>query len=177
MADLTVFTGCNHICVVTGDLDRAIRAWSERYGIGPWGVWTKDPSNSEAEMNGRRVEFSMRVALASLSPTFRLELIQPLDGPSPYAESLERHRGADHVHHVRLDVAEYASARDRLAGLGNEIVFDAWFDGIDDGAGRAHATYFATDDELGLTLEIADLPPGFTMPEPERIHTIGKEQP
>lgn len=172
-----MFTGCNHICVVTGDLDRAVRAWNDRYGVGPWSIWTKDPSNSDGELRGDVVAFSMRVALASLSPTFRLELIQPLDGPSPYAESLERHGGADHVHHVRLDVADYETARDRLVDLGNEVVFDAWFDGIDEDAGRAHATYFSTDGELGLTLELADLPPGFAMPEPERVHTTGKEQP
>jgi methylmalonyl-CoA/ethylmalonyl-CoA epimerase len=172
---IAVFTGANHLCVVTGDLDRAIRAWADRYGVGPWSVWTKDPSNMTATVEGRLADFAIRVALCSLSPTFRLELIQPLDDRSPYAASLARHGGADHVHHLRLDVDDYGDARDRLVGLGNDVLLDAGFDGapgIDD---TVRATYFGTEDELGLTLEIADVPSGFVMPEPERVHPTPQE--
>ena len=95
-------------------------------------------------------EFAMRVALRSLSPTFRLELIQPLDEPSPYAGSLARHGGLDHVHHLRLDVADYDDARDRLVGLGNEVSSTRGSTGPTREAGRVHATYFATDAELGV---------------------------
>jgi catechol 2,3-dioxygenase-like lactoylglutathione lyase family enzyme len=154
-----VFTGLNHVCVVTGDLDRAVHTWSDRYGVGPWKLWTKDPSNMSAA-------FAMRVALCNVSPTARIELIQPLDDESPYAESLARHGGADHVHHVRFDVADYAQVRERLVGLGLDIVLDAAFAGIDS---TVTATYFSTEDDLGFLLEIADVPENFAMPEPELI--------
>jgi methylmalonyl-CoA/ethylmalonyl-CoA epimerase len=170
-----VFTGVNHVCVVTGDLDRAVRAWADRYGVGPWSVWTKDSSNMEATVEGRPVDFAMRVALCSLSATFRLELIQPLDDRSPYAASLERHGGADHLHHLRLDVEDYTSARDRLAALGDEILLDATFDGAPGVDDTVRATYFTTEGELGFTLEIADVPIGFAMPEPECIHPTPQE--
>ena len=92
----------------------------------------------------------MRAALCTLSPGFRLELIQPLAGRSPYSESLERHGGRDHVHHLRLDVADYAAASEHLRARG-----------LDDPARcvvrrragpepRLRATYFDTEDELGV---------------------------
>ena len=112
------FTGVNHICVATGDIDRAVRVWSGRYGIGPWRLWTKDSTNMSAEVHGRPTDFAMRVALCSLSSGTRIEIIEPLDDRSPYADSLARHGGADHVHHVRLDVEDYAETRAELIGLG-----------------------------------------------------------
>jgi methylmalonyl-CoA/ethylmalonyl-CoA epimerase len=123
------FTGVNHLCVVTADLDAAVRAWSDGYGIGPWAIYTKDASNMSAEVDGAPEPFAMRAALCSLSPGFRLELIEPLEGRSPYSESLERHGGRDHVHHLRLDVADYGAASGHLAARGLDIPLDAWFDG------------------------------------------------
>jgi len=155
-----VFAGFNHVCIVTGDLDRAVRTWSDRYGVGPWKLWTKDPSNMSAE-------FAMRVALCNLSPTARIELIQPLDEASPYAASLARHNGADHVHHLRFEVDDYADARGRLVGLGLDVVFDAAFAGVDS---SLTATYFSTENDLGFLLEIADAPGNFAMPEPELVY-------
>ncbi len=166
----TLFTGANHVCVVTRDLDRAVRAWADRYGIGPWQIWTKDDSNMSAVVDGRARAFAMRVALCSLPSGFRLELIQPLDGRGPYAKSLARHEGCDHVHHLRLDVADYGVARERLVNAGRGVRLDASFDGAPGVESRVTATYLDTEDELGVLLEIADVPPGFAMPEPERTY-------
>jgi catechol 2,3-dioxygenase-like lactoylglutathione lyase family enzyme len=162
------FTGLNHICIATRDLDRAVAIWFDRYGIGPWRIWTKDASNMRSVP-----EFAMRVALAELSPTTRIELIQPLDERSPYAQSLERHCGADHVHHIRFDVDDYVAARTRLADLGLEPLIDADFAGADGIESRVRATYFSTEHELGFLLEIADVPDGFAMPPPESAYPKG----
>lgn len=164
------FTGVNHICVATHDLDRAVRVWSDRYGVGPWRLWTKDASNMSATVEGEPVEFAMRVALCSLSPTVRLEIIQPLDERSPYAQSLARHAGVDHIHHVRLDVDDYADAREHLVALGLEPVLDATFTGGPGVSSVVTATYLQTEAELGFLLEIGDVPAGFAMPEPDSIH-------
>jgi methylmalonyl-CoA/ethylmalonyl-CoA epimerase len=164
------FTGVNHICVATHDIERAVRVWSDRYGVGPWQLWTKDASNMTAAVDGRPCEFAMRVALCNLSPTSRLELIQPLDDRSPYAHSLQRHGGADHLHHVRLDVDDYAGAREQLVGLGLEPVLDAIFAGAPGVSSHVTATYLATETELGFLLELGDVPEGFAMPEPESIY-------
>ena len=170
------FTGVDHLCVVTADLDAAVRAWSDGYGIGPWAIYTKDASNMSAEVDGAPEPFAMRAALCSLSPGFRLELIEPLEGRSPYSESLERHGGRDHVHHLRLEVADYGAASGHLAARGLEVPLDAWFDGAPAPEPRLRATYFDTTDELGVMLEIADVPPGFAMPEPDAVYPPPAEE-
>jgi catechol 2,3-dioxygenase-like lactoylglutathione lyase family enzyme len=163
-----MLTGLNHVCVVTGDLDRAIRVWADRYGVGPWGVWTKDASNMTAAVEGRPTEFAMRVALASLPSGVRIELIQPLDDGSPYAESLTRHGGADHIHHLRFDVDDYDAAAARLRGdLGLGTILHAQFAGLD---GSFTGTYFDTESELGFVMEIGGAPEGFAMPPAEDVY-------
>lgn len=171
------FTGINHICIATHDLDRAVGVWSSRYGVGPWQLWTKDASNMSAAVHGAPTDFAMRVALCSLSPTTRVEIIQPLDELSPYAHSLARHAGADHIHHVRLDVDDFAGTRTRLRGLGLDTVLDATFEGAPGVDSVVTATYLATEPDLGFLLEIGDVPPGFSMPAPERVYPDEKELP
>jgi Glyoxalase/Bleomycin resistance protein/Dioxygenase superfamily len=165
-----LFTGANHLCVVTADIDRAVRVWSDRYGLGPWDIWTKDRSNMSAAVDGEPAEYAMRAAMCRVSPTFRIELIQPLDDRSPYARSLEQHRGVDHLHHVRLDVADYEAARSHLAGVGVRVAADEEFAGAPDVTGRFRATYLATQADLGFLLQIGEAPQGFEMPEPDAVY-------
>lgn len=163
-----MLTGLNHVCVVSADLDRAIRIWADRYGVGPWGVWTKDASNMTAAVEGHPTEFAMRVALASLPSGVRIELIQPLDDRSPYAQSLVRHGGADHVHHLRFDVDDYDTAAAGLRDdLGLHTILHAQFAGLQ---GSFTGTYFDTESDLGFVMEIGGAPEGFAMPPPEDVY-------
>lgn len=164
-----MLTGLNHVCIATTDLDRAVTNWS-RLGVGPWGIWTKDASNMKASVDGVPTDFAFRVALATLPSGARVEIIQPLDDRSPYAQSLARNGGADHVHHVRFDVEDYDAAAERLRGLGVDEPLHAEFAGAPGEEGAFVGTYFATDDHLGLVVEIGHAPPGFAMPEPERVY-------
>jgi catechol 2,3-dioxygenase-like lactoylglutathione lyase family enzyme len=165
-----IFAGVNHICVVTRDLDRSVRLWSDRYGVGPWSLYTKDDGNMSALVDGVPTAFAMRVALCRLTPTFRLELIQPLDGRSPYAASLAEHGGADHVHHVRFEVDDYEHAGERLDRLGLGRMLEAEFAGAPGVESRFVGTYYDTRDELGFVVEIGHMPAGFAMPEPELVY-------
>lgn len=129
-------------------------------------------------LDGHPVQFAFRVALAQLSPSARIEIIQPLDGRSPYAESLERHRGADHVHQIRLDVADFAASRDALSGeLGLEAFMTAQFDGVPGSRAKLECAYFDTDSDLGFVTEIVGADAGFAMPEPEAIYPAGPTDP
>jgi methylmalonyl-CoA/ethylmalonyl-CoA epimerase len=164
------FTGINHLGVVTADLDRAVRTWSDRYGIGPWRMYRYDSSNMSAEVDGEPVEFEMRVGLCQLDNA-RIELLQPLDDRGPYAHSLAAHGGADHIHHVRFDVASHDDSAGRLRDLGAREIFHAAFHAArGGGSSPLTATYFATDSELGFTTEIVAVPEDFAMPEPELVY-------
>ena len=167
-----LFTGINHLCVVTGDLERALSVWSHRYGMGPWDIWIKDASNMSSVVDGERREYAMRAAMCQVSPTFRVELIEPLDEHGPYAEALARHDGRDHVHHIRFEVADYEAARAHLEELGLGVATDEEFAGAPGVESRFRATYFDTEEELGFVLQIGQAPPGFELPSPDNVHPV-----
>jgi hypothetical protein len=169
-----LFSGINHICVVTGDIDRAVRTWSDKYGMGPWNLYTKDSSNMSAKVFGKAVDFGMRVGLCQVSPTFRMEIIQPLDDRSPYAMSLRQHGGADHIHHVRMEVKSYGSALERLGELVHEKPLEARFAGAPGVEGAFEGVYFSTEPDLGFILEVGHAPEGFAMPPPEEVYPAPK---
>jgi methylmalonyl-CoA/ethylmalonyl-CoA epimerase len=171
----SLFTGANHIGIVTRDLDRAVRAWWDRYGVGPWRVYRYDASNMSVLLDGRPAEYEMRVALAQLGPGMRVEIIQPLDERGPYAESLAQHGDADHLHHMRLDVADFDDAYARLQEMGLPTRMHATFAGAEPGGPRVTAAYLGAEAELGFTLEIVGMPEGFSMPEPEYLHPADAE--
>jgi catechol 2,3-dioxygenase-like lactoylglutathione lyase family enzyme len=165
-----VFTGINHICITTRDIDRAVRIWADRYGVGPWRLYTFDPSTMSVSVDGEAIEFGMRVALCQFGPATRVEIIQPLDDDrSPYAKSLNAHDGADHVHHIRLDVDNYEGSLEQLDGLGIQRSLSGRYGGEDPGI-RSWATYLATEADLGFTAEVAYMPPGWTMAEPDYVY-------
>jgi hypothetical protein len=47
---------------------------------------------------------------------------------------------------------------------------DATFTGAPGVSSVVTATYLATEPDLGFLVEIGDVPPGFSMPEPERVY-------
>jgi catechol 2,3-dioxygenase-like lactoylglutathione lyase family enzyme len=166
----TLFTGINHICVATNDIERAVRLWWQKYGVGPWALYSYDASNMSAIVDGRPTDFRMRVALCGLSATFRIELIQPLDDRSPYAKSLAEHHGADHIHHVRLEVDDYEGVRGQLLAHGLPALLEAGFSGAPGSDARFVGSYHATGADLGFVVEIARAEPKFAMPEPELVY-------
>jgi hypothetical protein len=136
-------TGIRQVGFVTGDLDAAIRAWSGRYGVGPWRVREFGAGNLD---DPSPAPFAMRLATTRLGE-IDLELIQPLDEDSAYARSLRRHRGADHIHHLLCETAGFAAG---LAGFARAGVSETM-------AGTAYGTrfvYFDTESELGTALEL-----------------------
>jgi len=163
-------TGINHVCVVTRDLDRVVRVWCDKYGVGPWRIYRYDGSNMRAAVDGEPRDFAMRAALAQLGAGSRIEVIQPLDEASPYAESLRAHGEADHLHHLRLDVERYDQATAAAGDAGVEVKMNAEFASGGDDEQTFKATYLDTEADLGFLLELGEAPEGFTMPSPESLY-------
>ncbi len=84
--------------VVVRDLDEAVRRWGEYLGIGPWTAYRLEPPRlKQMRYHGREVEFSLRHALA-WQGELQFELVQPLSGPSIFADHLATHgEGLQHV--------------------------------------------------------------------------------
>ncbi len=163
-------SGINHVCVVTRDLDRAVRTWWEKYGVGPWKLYSYGEANMTATVDGEPASFAMRAALAQLGAGSRVEVIQPLDEDNPYAASLRARADADHIHHVRLDVGDYGEAMAALRGAGVGEKMSASFTGGEEDGLTFTATYADTERDLGFLLELGQAPAGFTMPNPESVY-------
>jgi hypothetical protein len=157
--------GVVQIGIVTRDLDRVIRVWSDKYYVGPWHVHVFDPSNmNELTLDGEPAEYGMRIALASLG-SMMLEVIEPTDDRSIYAKSLETHGGADHVHHILCATDAYRPALEQFAASGVRTTQ----------TGRSTATgarfaYLATEDDLGFAIEISHRSGERTLPQPVEVY-------
>jgi len=96
------------VALVVEDLDAAVRTWWEVFGVGPWtGYRLGSDVLQDTVYRGRRVAFGLRHALA-VSGGVQLELVQPLEGPSIFAEHLETH--GEGLHHVGIYVSDHAAA-------------------------------------------------------------------
>jgi hypothetical protein len=139
-----------HVAVVVADLDATMRRYNDDYGIGPWAIYEFGPDTVEnMTRNEEPAAFAMRVALAPLGSSF-LELIQPLDDASDYADFLkERGEG---VHHVAFKPGDFDQSVAELRGKGHRMIQGGTYKG-------GHFAYFATERELGFVSELLDLPP------------------
>jgi methylmalonyl-CoA/ethylmalonyl-CoA epimerase len=94
--------------MVVRDLDEAGRHWGEELGIGPWTGYRLEPPLLKGMLyHGEEVEFSLRHALA-WQGDLQFELVQPLAGPSIFADHLEAH--GEGMHHLGKYVPDHPAA-------------------------------------------------------------------
>jgi methylmalonyl-CoA/ethylmalonyl-CoA epimerase len=149
------------ICVVVKDLQKAMERYWEIFGIGPWQIYTFAPPNlTEPTIGGKPEPYTMRLAVAQVGAV-QWELIQPLTGPSIYAEFLEKH--GEGLHHVACAVEDYDQAVAALEKQGIGILMGGTWKG-------ATYAYMDTEQAIGAILEIYKMPPGFEMPAPEATY-------
>ena len=152
--------GTVQICVVTHDLDRAVRAYADRLGIGPW--WIQDaqpPEMQETRIRGVETPFSMRLALA-WTGDMMWEIIQPLTGPTVYKEFLEKH--GEGVQHAAFSFTRvgFDAAVESFKARGFEPIQECNWNGV-------RVKYFDTVGAAHTTFEIYDWPEDKALPEPQ----------
>ncbi|MDR5804861.1 VOC family protein [Caballeronia sp. LZ001] len=145
--------------LVVRDLDAALREYADKLGIGPWRVYTYAPPKlTDTKVRGVPVPFSMKLALAVTQDTM-WELIQPLDGPSIYAEFLREH--GEGIHHVMVDTG-------RTRGdVTKEFLERGWHSIMEGKFLGAQFEYYGTEASLATTIEVCYLPSDWTRPEPD----------
>ena len=152
--------GVVEIAVVTGDYRRAMEGlW--RLGVGPWQVHTFNPANTMKQTyRGEPSAFTMKVCFAKHGGVI-WEIIEPVSGPTIFAEFLERHGGG--IHHLAYDcnnvpfeqrIAEFARRGFRLVQSGS------WM-------GRNHFASFETEHATTTCFETYSFPDDWEYPEPE----------
>jgi len=150
-----MFSKFVQIGVVVADLDKAIRHLTEIFGIGPFRVIDWPPegrSDIKKFYYGQPANFSARMAFTELG-SVELELIQPLDGESIWADFLRDHGGG--IHHLRFNVDALEPVQDYLAH--NGILSAQHGSGIRPGTTWMN---FASEEKVGFVIEVMKTLPG-----------------
>jgi len=156
-----LFTGVAEIIMVVHDLDAAMKAQWEEFGIGPWRIWTLDSSNiKDMRQRGEDKEFSIRIAYTQIGDV-NWEIIQPLDENSTYAELLREH--GEGVHNIVFSVRDYDKARAFLQSKNYQIYGGGDWQGV-------KFSIFDTAGALPVKAEIFHAPEGGEFPPAERVY-------
>jgi methylmalonyl-CoA/ethylmalonyl-CoA epimerase len=143
----------HQIALVVENLEASVRAYTDQLGVGPWSAWELGPANlTNMTYDGEPVEFSFRHALAWSGET-QLELVQPLWGPSVFAEHLERHGPG--LHHIGVVAQDFEAAVRAFEASGHRSLQSArGFGAEGDGA----FSYFELHDPVDTVVELISPP-------------------
>lgn len=152
------------ICVVTRDYRRTIEGMLST-GIGPWTVFTFNPTTcTNLTYRGQPADYAIKVCLARAAGV-NWEIIQPLDGPTIYADFLEA--SGEGVQHLLFDCngASWAEKTTAFEAAGFTCIQSGrWL-------GRLTFAYYGTESATGTVFEIVDMPADWQRPEPEEIYS------
>lgn len=156
-----VFNKLLQVAVVVSNLEDAMKKYWEEYGIGPWAIYTFDPSTvNHMVIRDESTEYAMRLALTTIGDV-GWELIEPLDDKSIYAEFLRNH--GEGLHHVAFDVDDYDKTLAAFRDKGIGVLQGGTFSGMT-------YTYLDTTDTLSTIVEIySQKPSEFQGPPPEAV--------
>jgi len=105
-----------HVCAVVEDVEETTKFLTSMWGIGPW-------QDSEHLLRREQMIVSepgkIRLAGAWLGPTL-LELIQPLEGKTIWANYLETH--GEGLHHIAFSVTNWDELASNLEAKGGRMV-------------------------------------------------------
>ena len=99
--------GINQIAIVVKDLQQVAEDYWNILGIGPWSIFAwESPLVYDRKYHGKTVSAREKIALAQVGGV-QLELVQPVEGPSIYADWIEQHgEGLHHLNFLVDDVDE-----------------------------------------------------------------------
>ncbi len=143
------------IGVVVRDMDRTVKYLTEVFGLGPFQFVTYPPEGREDMQLSYRGEvghFSHRLAYAQLG-SIELELVQPLEGESLFAEFLREH--GEGIQHIRFNTADLQPLLTYLSGKGVEPLMS--------GSSRRPGTRWVLMDtaaQAGFVMELRNVLPG-----------------
>jgi hypothetical protein len=143
----------HQVGIVVRNLEASMGRYWEKFGVGPWQVYTYGPPLvKDMTYRGKRQNHRMRLAFAWID-SLMIELIQPLEGPNIYEEFLQSQ--VEGLHHVLTYVDDLDAASRDLQSRGYALIQSGRGYGVHDDGGYA---YFDTTADLGIILEVAQLP-------------------
>ena len=148
------------VCILVPDMDKAVRAFYHRFGIGPWTIYTYDDKFVPKQTrHGKPAKHASRIGLANVGP-MRIELIQPLAGDTVYTEYIRKHGYG--VQHLGVLTENMAESLRQAEDAGLAVTMDGSGFGLD---GDGHYAYLDTEDLAGVTFELIERPKRRREPE------------
>jgi catechol 2,3-dioxygenase-like lactoylglutathione lyase family enzyme len=152
--------GISQIAFVVADLESTVERYVRTFGIGDWAFYTyAAPLLSYMTYRGRPADYAMRLALSYFGPN-RVELIEPLEGPSIYHEFVEKHGYG--VQHFGIVVEDMTAALWEVRAAGIDVVMEGAGFGLD---GDGYFAYLDTEEAFGVTYELIERPARRVQPE------------
>ena len=148
------------IALVTRDARRTIAGlWT--LGIGPWQIYTFDPTNtSNQTYRGRSSPFAMKVCFAAVG-NLMWEVIEPISGDNIFSDFLET--DGEGLHHIAFD-CNGAPFEERVAEFERrgfpQVQSGSWM-------GRNHFAFFGTEESTSMVFETYVFPEDWVYPEPD----------
>jgi methylmalonyl-CoA/ethylmalonyl-CoA epimerase len=152
--------GIAQVCILVPKLEPVVEAYHQKFGIGPWHFYTyKKPFVKDMNYLGKPANYAARIALSNFG-SMRIELIEPLEGDSVYADFIREHGYG--VHHFGLLTENMQASLKMAAEAGFPMTMDGSGFGLD---GDGHYAYLDTEKLLGVTLELIERPKNRVKPE------------
>jgi hypothetical protein len=145
------------VCVVVRDLDATMKSYVELAGIGPWAVYDFGPPDvSNVYFRGKPVASRAKLALTWTKDRM-WEIIQPVEGPSPFEEFLQVH--GEGMHHTLVHHAghKFDEAIERFRAQGCDTLMTLEFR-------RTRVAYIDTFKDLKMYVEVIERPAGAPTP-------------
>ncbi len=140
------------ICVVTHDVNLAMKNYWEKFGMGPWDVRHFTPETvRNLYIGGKHITESFHfICAVTWIGDVEFELIQPIEGPVIYWEHLNKY-GAG-LHHFKIvipDDDELKAYVDELESRGLKVTQTGWIDN------DVHY-YLDSREQLGVIVELGN---------------------
>ena len=147
------FTMTMQLGIVVPDLEVAVRAYEEQYGIGPWEVMAIGPENAEHVLvDGKPTEWRSRIAMTMVGDVM-WELIEPQDENDMFGRFLAQRGGIGGVHHVAVRTPDFRQTLADQAARGRRSTLSGTFTGIE-------VHYLDSAPDIGVILEVFSGMPG-----------------
>jgi methylmalonyl-CoA epimerase len=134
----------DQVGIVVEDMDRAIEYYSATFGWGPFKV--NDLEMKEVTYKEKLIDCRMKVA-RTRQENIEIELIQVVEGETPYTDFLEEK--GEGLHHLGIRVDDLHELLAKLAREGIQPVFHKYYPEINFGF-----AYLDTDHIGGVMLEL-----------------------
>ncbi len=146
--------GITQVAWVVEDLDKAVKEFYDKFGIGPWHFYRYgNPLLKMMRRWGKETSYCMITAVANAGAT-RLELIQPIEGDTIFSEFVLKN-GYGKVQHFGIAIDNMKEALEIAHKAGVSVTMEGSGYGLE---GDGHFAYLDTEDIIGITLELMERP-------------------